>query len=217
MLKIAAEKRDIFGKDLKKARAAGKMPVIVYGPKQSATALLVETREFKKLLSQAGESSMVTVDAGDVQADVLIHEVDAHPVTGEPLHADLYAVDKTKTVKIGVPLRFEGVAPAVKDLGGTLVKVLHELEIEVLPTQIPHDIEVDISTLATLDSQILVKDIKLPAGVKSELEPEEVVASIAVAKEEPVEAAPVDLESIEVEKKGKKEDEAEEAAAPDAE
>lgn len=218
MLKLAAEKRTMFGKQLKALRADGKMPVVMYGAKDEATPLLVGAKEFKKLLHQAGESTMITVDAGDLQKDVLIHEVDFHPVSGEPRHADLYVVDKTKVVEVDVPLRFEGISPAVKDLGGILVKVLHELEIEVLPMHIPHDIEVDITALVALDSQILVKDLKIPTGVKVKLDPEAVVASISVAKEEPVEEAPVDLSAIEVEKKGKKEEEGAEgaeAAAPE--
>lgn len=213
MQKIMAEKRSVFGKKLKSVRLAGQMPAVLYGPKQETTALLLNTKEFKKLLATAGESSMVTIDAGEVKADVLIHDVTVHPVSGEPLHADLYAVDKTKTVKVKVPLRFEGVASAVKDLGGTLVKVLYELEVEVLPMNIPHDIEVDISKLVSLDSQILVSDLSVPKDVTVLSAPEEVVASIAVAKDEPVETAPVDLSAIEVEKKGKKVEEGEEAAA----
>ena len=207
MLKLTAEKRDIFGKELKRARETGKMPVVIYGAKDKATSLFVMTKEFKKLLSQAGESTMITVDAGDLKRDVLIHDVDFHPVNGEPIHADLYVVDKTKTVEVKVPLRYEGVSLAVKDLGGTLVKVLHELEIEVLPTHIPHEVIVDISLLATLESQVLVRDLKVPKEVKVLIEPETVVAAISVAKEEPIEEVPVDLSAIEVEKKGKKEEE----------
>jgi large subunit ribosomal protein L25 len=209
MLKLTAEPRETFGKKLKTARAEGRMPVIVYGNKKEASALFVSAKDFKRVWKEAGESSMVTIEAGKISDDVLIHEVTFHPVSGEPLHADLLVVDKTKKIETEVPLRFEGVAPAVKDLGGTLVKVLHELKIEVLPTHIPHEIVVDISTLANLDSQILVSELKIPAGVTVLNEADEVAASIAVAKEEPVEAAPVDLSAIEVEKKGKEPDSAE--------
>lgn len=213
MLKLSAEPREIYGKKLKPARAEGKMPVIVYGNKKEPVSLFVSTKEFKQVWNEAGESSMVTIDAGKSSDDVLIHEVDFHPVSGEPLHADLLVVDKTKKIETEVELRFEGIAPAVKDLGGILVKVLHELQIEVLPTQIPHDIEVDTTVLATLDSQILVSDLKIPAGVTVLNEADEVVAAISVAEDEPVEAAPVDISAIEVEKKGKEEVEGEGAEA----
>ena len=107
-----------------------------------------------------------------------------------------------------IPLEFVGISPAVKDLGGNLVKVLHELKISAEPQNLPHSISVDISKLATFDDQILASDIVLPAGVDLVELPTEVVASVSEPKaEEPVESAPVDLSSVEVEKKGKKEEE----------
>jgi len=129
-------------------------------------------------------------------------------VSGAIIHADLYAVEKGQTVSVAVPLEFIGVSNAVKMLGGILTKVMHELEVEGEPSDLPHSIIIDISALSDLDSQIHVSDLVLPKGVTAELDGEEVVAMISVAEEEPVEAAPVDLAAIEVEKKGKKEEEA---------
>ncbi len=209
MLKLVAQKRTAFKKDLKSARIGGQLPAVIYGAKDQPVSLFIDTKEFKKVLTLAGESAIVTVEAGDFKKDTLIQEVAYHPVSDEPIHVDFYVVDKTKTVMVDVPLVFDGVSPAVKDLGGTLIKVLHELEIEVLPTHIPREITVDIGNLLTLESQILVKDLKISADVKVLNDPEEVVASISVAKEEEVETAPLDLSAIEVEKKGKKPEEAE--------
>lgn len=211
-IKLKAQKRDVFGKQLKKIREAGQVPVVVYGAKQEATPLLVDTKEFVKVLSEAGESSIVSLDMGGSGHDVLIHEVQYHPIKGQPIHVDLYVVQQDKKIEVDVPLVFEGVAPAVKELGGNLVKVMHELPIEALPKDLPHDIKIDVSGLATLDSQILVKDIKLPAGVVALAEPEEVVVSISEAGEEvAAEEAPIDLSAIEVEKKGKQDEEGEES------
>jgi len=91
---------------------------------------------------------------------------------------------------------------------GSLVKVLHEIDIEALPKDLPHNIEVDVSGITTLEDLIHVKDIKLPKGVTLVTDGEDVVALVAAAKEE-VEEVVVDLSAIEVEKKGKKEDEEE--------
>lgn len=215
MIKLTAESRNIFGKKLAAARQAGQLPVVMYGAKKEAQSLMVGLKAFKKVLAEAGESTLVTIETGQTATDVLIHEVDFNPLSGDPVHADLYIVDKTKKVEIDVPLVYEGVSPAVKDLGGILLKVLHELKVEVLPTDIPHNIVVDISALVALDSQILVKDLPLPAKIEVKNAPEDVVAAITVAKEEPVEEAPVDLSAIEVEKKGK--DESVEAAAGEGE
>ena len=158
------------------------------------------------MLAAAGESTVVTVKTEGGDKDTLIHAIEYHPVSGEPLHADFYIIEKNKPVQVHVPLEFEGEAPAVKQLGGNLVKVLHEIEIEALPKDLPQEIKVDISSLATLDSQLTVADIKLPAGVTAITDLLEVVASISTAGEEVVEEAPVDLSSIEVEKKGKQEE-----------
>lgn len=216
MLSITAEKRSIFGKRLKAEREAGKLPVVIYGGGEKSLSFFVSSGDFKKMLAKAGESAVVTVKTPGGDKDVLIHEVAWHPVSGEPLHADFYVVDKTKLLKTNVPLSFSGVAPAVKDLGGILVKVLHELTIEVLPLDIPREITVDIGSLATLESQILVKDLTLPKDLKILHRPEDVVAAVSVAKEEPVEETPVDLAAIKVEKKGKKEEEGEVAAESEA-
>ncbi len=83
---------------------------------------------------------------------------------------------------------------------------MHEVEIEALPKDLPHNFSVDLSTLIALDDQIHVKNITLPKGVKMITDENEVVALIAPIKEEVVETAPVDLSAIEVEKKGKKEE-----------
>ncbi len=208
IIKLSAKKREVFGKKLAKNRLAGELPVIVYGGKAKAESFLVDTIEFKKVLTQAGESSIIALDCAGVNKDALIHEVQVHPINGEPVHADFLVVDKNKPIVVSVPLIFEGVAPAVK-LGGNLVKVLHEVEIEALPKDLPHDLKIDISVLTDLDSQILIKDIVLPAGVTMQNEAEEVVASISEAGETVVEEAveAVDLSAIEVEKKGKKEEE----------
>ena len=147
---------------------------------------------------------MIDLVGKGVEAEALIYDIDRDPVTDEPRHADFYVFEKGKKIEISVPLEFVGVSPAVKDMGGTLLKVMHEIEIEALPKDLPHNIGVDISSLINFDSQILAKDINLPQGVVLATRPEEVIASVYETKEEVEEAAPVDLSSIEVQKKGKR-------------
>lgn len=212
MLSLTAEKRAIFGKKVAEARKAGKLPVVVYGAKQKPESYFVQTKDFKKTLAEAGESTLVAIKAEAGNHEVLIHDVAYHPVSGEPVHADFYVVDQTKTIQVPVHLEFTGEAPAEK-VGGILLKVLHELEVEALPKNLPHEIIVDVSTLVDIDSQILVKDLPLPNGVTAVNEPEAVVAAISVVQEEAEEpAVATDLSAIEVEKKGKKEEEGEPAA-----
>jgi large subunit ribosomal protein L25 len=205
--KLTAEKRDIFGKKLQAAREAGKLPISIYGAKEEAGSYFVEIKDFKKVLKEAGESTIVSLVTSDGNKETLIHEIAWHPLTGEPVHADFLAVETNKPITVHVPLEFIGESPAVKTLSAMIVKVLHELEIEALPKDLPHQIEVDLSSLVDLESRITVADIKLPTGVTTELDPEEIVVSVTEAGEEVVEEeAPVDLSAIEVEKKGKEEE-----------
>ena len=207
-MELTVEKRNVKA-NTNTLRLQGKMPAVVYGRSEESTPIVVDRKIFAKLFEEAGESTVITLKGLGSDKDALIHEVSFHAVSGEPLHADFYAIQKGQTVTVSVPLEFEGVSPAVKDFGGILVKVMHEREIECEPKDLPQHIVVDISKLATLDDQIAVKDLKLPASAKIEIDPEEVVAMISVAQEEPAEAAPMDISAIETSvERGKKEEEA---------
>lgn len=208
MLKLTANSRDIK-QDLKEMRKAGELPAVFYGADKKTTSISVSKIEFKKVWLKAGESSTVEITTPEGKVNVLIHDVQVDPVTDEPIHIDFLAIDMNKKITVHVPLEFEGVSEAVKNGSGTLVKVAHEIEVEALPKDLPHNIIVDISKLKTLHDQVLVSDLKVPAGVTILGEADEVIASIAAQVEEVEEVAgPVDLSAIEVEKKGKKEEEA---------
>ncbi len=131
------------------------------------------------------------------------------PVSSMPLHVDFYAIEKGKKVIVNVPIEFVGEAPVLK-LGGVLTKVLYELEIEAMPKDLPHEIEVDVSSLTDFDSHITVADVPMPAGVTvlNDLEETVVVAS-EVIEEVDVAVEAVDMSAIEVEEKGKKDEEGE--------
>lgn len=207
-MELAVTRRDT-GKNARTLRRAGVLPAVVYGRSEPSTPIAVEHKAFEKVFKAAGESTVITLTglAGDKQA--LIQHVDVHPVTGVPLHADFYTIEQGQKVTVSVPLEFDGISPAVKDLGGILTKVMHELEIEVDPSELPQAIHVDLSALATLEDQIKVADLKLPASAKASVEGDEVVAMISVAKEEPAEETPMDISQIETSvERGKKEAEA---------
>src|SRR5581483_2294979 len=145
-MELTVEKRD-KNLNLNTLRKAGKLPAVVYGRSEESTPIAVDRKIFEKLYKDAGESTVITLKGLGGDKDALIHEVSVHPVSGEAIHADFYAIQKGQTVTVAVPLEFEGVSPAVKDLGGTLVKVMHELEIECEPKDLPQHIMVDISSL----------------------------------------------------------------------
>ncbi len=211
MLILEAQKREKIS-NLESLRKEGKMPAVFYGKKTASTPISILQKDFLKVWRTAGESGVVTIKSPEGSFDTLIHAVDVNPVTDIPRHADFYVFEKGKKIEIDVPLEFVGVSPAVKDLGGTLVKALHDLKISADPQNIPHNIEVDISSLVDFDSQIQASQVKLPSGVTLVELPHEVVAAVTRPREEVEEdSAPVDLSSIEVEKKGKKEEEGEPA------
>lgn len=203
MITLATQDRKVGQK-----MEVGSMPAVFYGKKTPSTPITLVQKDFIKVWKAAGESSVVSLKSSTGSVDVLIHDVDVDPVSDMPRHADFYVFEKGKKLEVSIPLDFVGVAPAIKDLGGSLVKTLYELKISASAEHLPHDIKVDISTLTTFDSQILASEIKLPSGVTLEENPSEVVASASAPKgEEPEESAPIDLSAIEVEKKGKKEEE----------
>jgi large subunit ribosomal protein L25 len=212
VLSLKAEKRTKIGK-IESLRKEGIFPAVFYGKKEESTPIQVKHADFLKVYKNAGESTVITIDLGDKKVDALINDVAIDPVSGQPVHADFYVFEKGQKVEISVPLEFIGTSAAVKELGGILVKSLHEIKIEAEPTNLPQHIEVDIESLKQFGDVITAGQIKLPAGVTLIENPEEIVASVAEAKEEVVEEAPVDLNAIEVEKKGKEEVAEGEAAA----
>ncbi|MCH7756694.1 50S ribosomal protein L25 [Patescibacteria group bacterium] len=205
MLELEATERKRAGKRaLVSLRDEGFMPAVIYGRKEKTASIKISQHDFKKVFKMAGESSIVSIKGLGDEKQVLIHDVDFDPVTSEPRHVDFYTVEKDKKISVKVPLEFTHEAPAVKELGGILVKTLHELEIEVLPKDLPHSIEVDISSIKDFETSLYVRDIALPEGVVTLVSPNEAVASVAEAKEEIEEEKPAaDIESIEVEAKGK--------------
>ncbi len=215
MLTLEAQKRE-RSESLDALRKEGKMPAVFYGKKTESTPISLIQKDFIKVWHKAGESSVVSVKTPEGTVDTLIHAVDLDPVTDIPRHADFYVFEKGKKLEVSVPLEFVGISPAIKDLGAILIKALHELKISAEPQNLPHDIKVDISPLTELGSVIIASDIALPTGVTLVENPKEVVASTVAPKEEKVEETPVDLSTIEVEKKGKKEEEvaAEETKEP---
>lgn len=212
MLSLDILKRE-GGEGLMGLRAQGFLPGIIYGPKEKPLSVKLKQTDFLKVFEKAGESDVVRLSIKDTAKtdegfDVLIHDVQNHPVTGVPIHVDFYVFEKGKKIEFSVPVEFIGVSRAVKDLAGNLIKVLHEVKILCAPEKAPHTLTVDISKIDNFDIKFLAKDIVLPEGVSLLEEADEVVASVEPPRaDEPVEQAPIDLSSIEVEKKGKKEEE----------
>jgi len=202
---LTVETRTVQGKKLAQLRDAGKLPAVMYGPKEASTLLTVDRVAFEKLFKQAGESSVIVLEGLDSSKEVLVHDVAFDALRGGITHVDFYALEAGKEITVDVPLTFVGEAPALK-LGGNLTKVLHEVEVTCTPANLPKEIIVDVSVLDDFEKQIHVSDLVVPKGVVIENDVTEVVALVqAVAEEKEVETV-IDMSAIEVEKKGKTEE-----------
>ena len=198
-------------------RKQGFIPGVLYGPKTNPSTVKVDAKEFSKAYKEAGESSLVNLKSQETTVPVLIREIQKEPVRGAVIHVDFYQPPLDEEIQVAVPLVFQGEAPGVKDLGGTLLRNIHEVEVKALPQNLPHEIVVDVSKLTTFEERILVRDLAHDANVEILRDPEEVVAQ--VVKAEDVEAEllqPVieNVEEVESSKPEKKEEE-EGAEAPE--
>ncbi len=167
-------------------RAAGSIPAVLYGPKETAASISVNARELESVWHEAGETTVITLKGAGVEKDTLIHDAQIHPVTGKLVHVDFYVLEKGKKIEIAVPLEFIGEAPAEK-LGHVIIKALHEIEIEVAPAELPRSLDVDLSVLVGLEDHITAADIKLPPSATLKTDPEEIIASVTEVQEEKVE------------------------------
>lgn len=212
MITLNATKREETGKAARSLREDGKMPAIVYGPDHAAESITVSTADFAKILRDEGESTVVEVTGLGTSFQALIKDIDRDPVTNDPRHADLYAIKKGAKVTVAVPLSFIGESAAEK-AGASIVKVMHELEIESDPASLPHEIEVDITVLENIGDQIHVKDVKLPKGVTTEVDGDEPVVLAQEVQQEAEETTEApDMANIEVEQKGKADEDGEAAS-----
>ena len=168
-LTLKAKKREISGKKVKKLRNEGFLPAVIYGREIKSESIEVDQKEFKKIFKNVGENTLITLDIDNKDSKkVLISDPQVDPVTDEVIHIDFHQVKLTEKINAKVPLEFvnEEEAQAVKELEGTLVKERDEIEVECLPSDIPHDVKVDVSRLDTFDDKIHISDLNIPSNVK---------------------------------------------------
>ena len=196
--KLKVAKREIAGRKVKKLRREGVLPANIYGRKTKSLAVQVELEEFKKIYRGAGETGIIELNVeGEKEArPVLVHNLQLHPVTDEPLHVDFHQVVLTEKIKAAVPIEFIGESPAVAQKIGIFVQLLSEVAVEALPADLPEKLTVDISGLLKVGDAVFLKEVKIDRK-KVEVKTDEnsiVVKIEPPAKEEvvekPAEAAP---------------------------
>lgn len=159
---LSAIPRDIFGHKVKALRTHGMIPATMYGKKVKSTSLSIKADEFNKVFRDAGESGLVELALSGQTKPVLIHNVQLDPVTDTILHAELHQVDLKEKVTARVPLVFIGSSPVVVQKQGVLITVLDEVDVEALPTDLPENIEIDVSKLTEINQEITVGDLPVP-------------------------------------------------------
>lgn len=208
-MELNVQKREIFGKKVNSLRRENLIPAELYGHGLENIHLSVPAKEFSKLFKEAGESTIINLNLENKKLPVLIHEVSVDPLSDKIIHIDFYQVKMDEKIITSVPLKFIGEAPAVKEKEGILIKAVQEIEVEALPSDLPHNIEVDISQLSDIGMSIHVKDLKIDKKVKVLADLETVVATVTEPAKEEVVEKPITVEEVKVEGEEDKEAEQE--------
>lgn len=220
-IQLSAQTRTVVGRAVRQLRAQDIIPAVMYGHESDTVSISVPRKTLQQAYEKAGESTLVDLQI-DTQTPVkvIIHDVQRDGISNRITHVDFYKVNMKEKITAEVPLVFVGEAPAVKSLGGVLLKNLNKVEVESLPGDLPHEISVDISKLVTFEDKITVADLQLPNGVTIQAEATEAVAMVEPPRsEEELKAlegeVKADVSEVEVLTE-KKEEGAEGEAAPAA-
>ena len=207
-LELEVLKREVNGKKVRFLRRGGLIPCNIYGHGIESQPVQVEARKLSQIISRAGGTDLIALKMGGADASgmVLIRDVQRNPMTGEPIHVDFYQVNMSEKLKADVPLVFVGTAPALKLKNVSLMHAMTALEIEALPDDLPHNIEVDISGLALPEQSIHVKDLKVSSKITILADPDQMLIKVAevrkaVEEEVPAAEAPAEGEEVEGEEK----------------
>ncbi len=188
---------------LNEIRGASKIPGIIYGSGLEPINVTVEYLAFSRLVKQAGESSLVTMEIpGNENFSVLIKDVQYDPVKDTIIHFDLHRIRMDEEVKAEVKLTFVGESPAVKESGANLVTNTDHVRVECLPKDLPHELIVDLTSLKQVGDSISIADLALPSGVKILDEAELTIVSVMHVKEEKAPEGPVETVVAEAVKQG---------------
>ena len=171
--------REITGKKVKKIRQEHLIPATVFGKGIKSSSLSVPEKEFIKVFKEAGETGLIELKYGKDTQHVLIADVQKHPVSHQILHVQFHAVSLTEKIKANVPLELVGESPAVANNIGLLLQPIDEVEVEALPTDLPEQIAINVSSLSEVDQQITVGELPVPKGVEILTDKEEIVVKVA--------------------------------------
>ena len=212
--RVVARPRVGRGKnDARRVRRAGMVPITVYGGGAETVAAVAALSDLAAILrSESGRNTIFTVEVEGIgESEVMFHDRQIDPVKGRLIHADLTRLVKGQKIEVTVPLHLTGEPIGVKEKQGVLEQIIREIEIRCEPREIPDTLEVDVSNLDIHD-MLHVSDIRVSETVEILTDPEQVIATVGIVKEEVAPAPAVEGEEPaepEVIGKGKKEEEGE--------
>ncbi|MEK7326172.1 MAG: 50S ribosomal protein L25 [Chloroflexota bacterium] len=210
-VKLTAEHRTTVRKGLGPLRRGGLMPAVLYGADKKPVSLQLNSREASKTLNRIVGTALIDLSVNGEPHKTLVREIQRNFVTDEILHVDFFEVDMNRTMRVSIPVRLVGAAPAVVTLGGILVRGLAEIEIECLPGDLMNEVTVDLGQLKEINTSIHVSDLVLPATIKVLTNPDEQIARVNYASLEEVATEKIETTAeVEVVEKGKKEEAEEE-------
>jgi len=184
---LTVEKRTLLGKKVKKVREEGKLPANLYGKGMESMSIQVDNKEFKKALRAAGLTQVIYIGVDKQEIPSMIQNVQIDPISDHFMHADFKKVDLLIKLEAQVPIIIVGESEAIAQNKGDMLTLVNSLYVEALPTDMPQEIEVDISTLKEIDDEIKVSDLKKSGNFVITDEADTVIVRIAEHKEESLE------------------------------
>ena len=163
---LQIQKRTTEGKKVKTLRNQGITPIHLYGSEFDSASMQVKMSELIDILNLAGFSSPITLNDGKNDIIAFAREVQRHPLTEQILHVDFQIVGKDDQVEVEVPINLIGESPAVKNLGGVLIKLMETIRVSSKVDSVPKSLEIDISVIESLEQSILVGEIEIAEGVQ---------------------------------------------------
>jgi len=215
---INAEKRNVVGKQVKALRRQGILPGVIYGRHIEAFPIQMDAHDAALILDKLTASSLITLDVDGEKFSVLMRDRQRDVIFGDLLHVDFLVVSLTEKLRATIELKLVGEAPVADNPEVVVTQVLNDIEIEAFPQDLPEVIEVDISTLETVDDEITVADLDLGENIAILTDPNETIVSVGyVAQEEVAEEEEAEeLAEPKVVERGKKEAAGEEAEGEEA-
>jgi len=184
---LTVEKRTLLGKKVKKVREEGKLPANLYGKGMESMSIQVDNKEFKKALRAAGLTQVIYIGVDKQEIPSMIQNVQIDPISDHFMHADFKKVDLLIKLEAQVPIIIVGESEAIAQNKGDMLTLVNSLYVEALPTDMPQEIEVDISTLKEIDDEIKVSDLKKSGNFVITDEADTVIVRVAEHKEESLE------------------------------